>query len=175
MGKAQRILAGLDPEMGPIFAHEVVSEYSAIYEGAGIDLPATLHPAPDAVRQARGRGLIIAPLSAVNSAWLASLGPVTTALAAGWLQVRGALNRYPIDLGLVFSDHADWSALTATIRATGAEEVYVTHGKADVLVRWLRQHGLNANPLETPFEGEAQSEPAELREAVGADDVQPPV
>ena len=34
----------------------------------------------------------------------------------------------------MISDHADWGELTETIAETGAEEVWVTHGREDALL-----------------------------------------
>jgi putative mRNA 3-end processing factor len=48
----------------------------------------------------------------------------------------------------VISDHADWDGLTATIAATGASDIWVTHGQEDALVRWSVTHGLQARPLD---------------------------
>jgi putative mRNA 3-end processing factor len=56
----------------------------------------------------------------------------------------------------VLSDHADWPGLLQTVRDSGARKVYVTHGQSDVLARYLREvEGLDAEPLETLFEGES--------------------
>ena len=49
---------------------------------------------------------------------------------------------------LVISDHADWDGLTATIAATGAGEIWVTHGQEDALVHWCKTRGLSARPLD---------------------------
>jgi len=48
----------------------------------------------------------------------------------------------------VISDHADWDGLTAAIAATGASEVWVTHGQEDALVHWCQTNGLTARPLD---------------------------
>ena len=48
----------------------------------------------------------------------------------------------------MISDHADWDGLTATIDATGAGEIWVTHGQEDALVHWCATHGLKARPLD---------------------------
>src|SRR5712675_337155 len=52
-----------------------------------------------------------------------------------------------VELPLVISDHADWDGLTATIAATGASEIWVTHGQEDALVHWSKARGLKARPL----------------------------
>ena len=50
--------------------------------------------------------------------------------------------------------HVDWPSLLAAIDATGASRVWVTHGYSGVVVRWLRERGLDAHVIETRFEGE---------------------
>jgi putative mRNA 3-end processing factor len=68
----------------------------------------------------------------------------------------------------VLSDHADWPGLLETIKATGAERVWVTHGYTAVLARWLQQQGYDAHAVATHFEGEsaevATTDAAELAE-----------
>ena len=66
----------------------------------------------------------------------------------------------------MLSDHADWNGLVASIRATGAERVLVTHGATGPMVRWLRENGWEADALATRFTGETgegtEEPPAEL-------------
>lgn len=66
------------------------------------------------------------------------------------------------------SDHVDWPSLLAAVEATGAEEVWVTHGYATTVARVLCERGLDARPLETPFEGEMDS-PDETQETTPED------
>jgi putative mRNA 3-end processing factor len=68
--------------------------------------------------------------------------------------VRGTRRRRGVDRGFVISDHADWPDLLRTIAETGAERVLTTHGYSDSLARYLRERGLQAGTLSTPFEGE---------------------
>ena len=70
------------------------------------------------------------------------------------MRIRGTRRRRSIDHGFVLSDHADWPGLLSAIDATGAQCVMVTHGYRLPLVRWLCEHGLDAKPLETRYEGE---------------------
>jgi putative mRNA 3-end processing factor len=44
--------------------------------------------------------------------------------------------------------------LQTAIKATRADTVYVTHGFASEMVRWLNENGLNAVPLKTHFLGD---------------------
>jgi putative mRNA 3-end processing factor len=58
-------------------------------------------------------------------------------------------------MGFVMSDHADWIGLNEAVLATGAENIYVTHGYKSVYAKWLREkYKLNAVEVETLFEGE---------------------
>jgi putative mRNA 3-end processing factor len=62
--------------------------------------------------------------------------------------VRARARQHLVELPLVISDHADWDGLTATIAATGASEIWVTHGQEDALVHWSLTQGLQARPLD---------------------------
>jgi putative mRNA 3-end processing factor len=90
--------------------------------------------------------------------WARKFAPASTALASGWMRIRGTRRRKAVDRGFVLSDHADWPGLLASIQATGATRVWVTHGYTAVLVRWLREKGVDAEVVQTRFEGEAVSE-----------------
>jgi putative mRNA 3-end processing factor len=90
-------------------------------------------------------------------------GPVSTGFVSGWMRIRGARRRRSLDRGFVLSDHADWPALLSAIDATGASSVLVTHGYRQPLVRWLAEKGLQAQAVETRFEGE-QDEVGEAEE-----------
>jgi putative mRNA 3-end processing factor len=74
------------------------------------------------------------------------------------MRVRGQRRRRSLDRGFTLSDHADWPGLMAVITQTGAERVLVTHGYVAPVVRWLREQGLEAANLETPFAGEEVEE-----------------
>src|SRR5215213_8235902 len=74
-------------------------------------------------RQSGGRALVIAPPGATASPWVRKFGQVSTALASGWMQIRGTRRRKAVDRGFALSDHADWNGLNSTIAASGAEEV----------------------------------------------------
>jgi putative mRNA 3-end processing factor len=58
----------------------------------------------------------------------------------------------------VISDHADWDGLTNTIAATGAGEVWVTHGQEDAIVHWAKARGLKARPLAIVGYGDEEGE-----------------
>ena len=148
LGKAQRILAGLDESFGPIYAHGAVERYNRLYRERGVRLAATPPPGPQ-WRQA----LILAPPSCQGSPWMRRFPGASTALASGWMRIRGTRRRRSLDRGFVLSDHADWPALVGAIDETRAESVWVTHGFRAPMVRWLEEHGRAARAVEANFEG----------------------
>jgi putative mRNA 3-end processing factor len=79
------------------------------------------------------------------------------------MQLRGTRRRRALDRRFVLSDHADWPGLMRAIGATGAGRVIVTHGQVPVMVRWLREQGLDAEAFETEFGDDAADEAAAPR------------
>ncbi|HEX3883556.1 MAG TPA: hypothetical protein VHW66_12925, partial [Stellaceae bacterium] len=86
--------------------------------------------------------------------WTRRFPDPLAAFASGWMRVRARARQQGVSLPLVISDHADWDGLTTTIAATGASEVWVTHGQEDALVHWCGTHGLKARPLDIVGYGE---------------------
>ncbi len=153
LGKAQRILMSIDQQIGPVYTHGAIERLNEGYRDAGVKLPPTTH-----VGQAKSdcdwsRALILAPPSAAGTPWIRRFGRMSTAMASGWMQIRGTRRRRALDRGFVLSDHADWHDLLRSISETTAEEVWVTHGYADVVARHLRESGQIARALSTRFTG----------------------
>lgn len=160
LGKAQRVLAEVDANLGPIVVHGAVARVIEAYRSVGRLLPQVRRADEGNPRDWRGRVLVIAPPSAAGSPWLRRFGPVATASASGWMQVRGRRRQRALDCGFVVSDHADWSGLLEAIHATGAARVLLTHGATAVLGRYLRERGIDAAELPTPYAGEAEDHDA---------------
>jgi putative mRNA 3-end processing factor len=139
LGKAQRVLARLDASIGPICADPAIERFNTIYRENGVPLPSTGPLVPGA--------LVLAPPGTDRRAY----GTVSTALASGWMRIRGTRRRQSLDRGFVISDHADWPGLLSAIDATNAEAVWVTHGFRTPLVHWLEEHGRRAVAIETRF------------------------
>src|SRR5205823_1113845 len=95
--------------------------------------------------------LVLAPPLAAQSSYLKRFDPYSLGHCSGWMAVRGAKNRSAVDRGFVLSDHADWDGLNETVAATGAEQVFVTHGFTDVFARWLNEKGVNAREARTQY------------------------
>ncbi|MBS1953503.1 MAG: ligase-associated DNA damage response exonuclease [Cyanobacteria bacterium SZAS-4] len=154
LGKAQRILSGVDATIGPIYTHGAVEKVTQAYRDSGIALPDTQYVGTAPKGTKYSGSLIVAPPSAQATPWTRVFGTVSTAFASGWMRIRGTRRRKSMDRGFVLSDHADWVALNQVIRDTGAEHVIVTHGYAAEMVRWLNEGGIKASSFSTKFEGE---------------------
>jgi putative mRNA 3-end processing factor len=168
LGKAQRVIA-LARAAGyeqPIYLHGALETITNYYVGRGIDL-GPLRLVRDSPKAALAGALALCPPSAVNEIWARRFPDPVHSFASGWMRVRARARQRGVELPLVISDHADWDGLTATILATGAREIWVTHGEEDALVHWCLQHGLAARPLRLVGYGEEEAEKSE-GEAAGA-------
>ena len=161
LGKAQRVLSGLADAPGPIYTHGAVENYCRLYREAGIALATTTHAGAAPATTDWSRALILAPPSANGTPWMRRFGQLSTGFVSGWMRIRGARRRRSLDRGFVLSDHADWPGLLAAISGSGASRVWVTHGYRAPVVEWLKQQGLDAQAIETRFEGEQDETGAE--------------
>jgi putative mRNA 3-end processing factor len=156
LGKAQRVLAGLDPGIGPILVHGAVETLLPAYRAAGVALPEVRRATRETAKAHRGTALVVAPPSASGTPWVRKFAPSTSAFASGWMAIRGFRRRRAGDRGFVLSDHVDWGDLLRTVEESGASEVAVTHGYAEVVARFLREErSLEARALPTRFRGES--------------------
>jgi len=161
LGKAQRVMAmlrrgGYDR---PIYIHGAVEAVTRYYQSCGIDL-GQIELVRGANKADMAGQIVVCPPSAMSDLWSRRFPDPVAAFASGWMRVRARARQRGITLPLVISDHADWDGLTATIAATGASEVWVTHGQEDALVHWCRTKGLKARPLDIVGYGdEEESEP----------------
>ena len=156
LGKAQRLLCGVNSELGPIYVHGAIGNMNAALAADGYRLPRTLSVTPQMPKAAFRNSLILCPPSALGSPWIKRFQPFSTGMASGWMAVRGQRRRRAADRGFVLSDHADWPGLLQAVEATKAERVLVTHGYSAVLARYLTEQGLEARELETFFGAEEE-------------------
>ena len=59
----------------------------------------------------------------------------------------------------MLSDHADWPELTSTFAELKPEEVWITHGREEGLLRWCELNGLRARALRLVGYDEEDEEP----------------
>jgi putative mRNA 3-end processing factor len=149
LGKAQRVIALLRQVgyQAPIYLHGAMENITHYYASRGIAL-GELRPVRGASKTELAGAIAVCPPSALKDVWTRRFPDPLTAFASGWMRVRARARQYGVELPLVISDHADWNGLTATIAATGAGEIWVTHGQEDALVHWCRIRGLQARPLD---------------------------
>ncbi|MDL5055059.1 ligase-associated DNA damage response exonuclease [Oscillatoria laete-virens NRMC-F 0139] len=160
LGKAQRLMTGLNLSIGPAFVHGAIGKMNEALRAAGIDnLPQIAQITRDTDKSLLSGALILAPPSVIGSPWLNRFEPLSLAVASGWMAIRGNKRRRGIDRGFVLSDHADWRELNESIRLTGAEKIFVTHGYTAAFSRWLKEQcSLDAQIVQTEFSGETFEE-----------------
>ena len=161
LGKAQRLLTTVDPDIGPILTHGAVENTNGVLRDQGIALPGTIRVTPDTKAADHPGALVIATPSALGTAWARRFGPSSTAFASGWMALRGVRRRRAADRGFVVSDHADWDGLNTAIRETGATKIFATHGYTSAFRHWLSDQGYDAHIVSTEYTGETVDEPGE--------------
>ena len=168
LGKAQRVIAlirkgGYDK---PIYLHGAMERITHYYQQRGIAL-GELRAVRDAKKAELAGTIALCPPSALQEIWSRRFPDPVSAFASGWMRVRARARQRGVELPLVISDHADWDGLIATITATGASEIWVTHGQEDALVHWAKLRGLKARPLAIVGYGDEgeSDEPAAAGEA----------
>jgi putative mRNA 3-end processing factor len=155
LGKTQRLIAlirsaGYDK---PIYLHGAMEKITRYYEARGIKL-GRVELARGVNKTELAGAITLCPPSMLRELWSRRFLDPLTCLASGWMRVRARARQHLVELPLVISDHADWDGLTATIAATGASEVWVTHGQEDAVVHWSVTQGLRARPLDIVGYGE---------------------
>lgn len=158
LGKAQRILYGLDTSIGPILTHGAIENTNEVLRKQGIILPETRQVTPEMTKKDFEGAMVLAPPAAINSSWSKKFKAQSVGIASGWMTLRGARRRRAAERGFILSDHADWKDLNTAIDATGAERVIVTHGYTNVFAKWLETKGIRASTEQTAYEGENADE-----------------
>lgn len=161
LGKAQRIIHSVDSSIGKIYTHGAIENTNEVIRKQGIKLPETTKVNAQVKKHEYAGSLVLATPAAMNSSWMRRFKPVSTALASGWMTLRGTRRRRSVDRGFIMSDHADWEGLNSAIKATEAERVFVTHGSTAVFKRWLNEQGIWAEEVSTEYEGETLDGTAE--------------
>ena len=148
LGKAQRLIAllrhaGYDR---PIYLHGALEKMCSLYVHLGFDL-GPLVAVSETDRATLAGEIVLAPPSALADRWSRRFADPVTAFASGWMRVRARARQRGVELPLVISDHVDWPELMQTIEETGAEEVWVTHGREDAVVHAVTAMGRRARAL----------------------------
>jgi len=157
LGKAQRLIALIRSAgyAAPIYLHGALERITHYYQSRGIAL-GDLRLVRGAGKSELGGAITICPPSALGDLWSRRFPDPVAAFASGWMRVRARARQQGVVLPLVISDHADWDGLTSTVAATGAGEIWVTHGQEDALVHWCAMQGRKARPLDIVGYGEEE-------------------
>jgi len=158
LGKAQRLLKGIEEISPSIFVHGAIWNVQEVLLNAGFQLPLVKKVTPEMNKDAFKTDTIIAPPSADNSPWMNRFHPYSVGICSGWMQVRGNVRRRNVDAGFVISDHADWKGLLSVIRACSAKKVFVTHGFQSAFSRYLNETGIESAEVKTEFGDDAELE-----------------
>ena len=155
LGKSQRVIAELRRAgwQSPIYLHGALERMCALYGQLGIDLGELRLIADTAKDEMRGQ-IVLCPPSALTDKWSRRMPNPITAMASGWMRVRGRARQRNVELPLIISDHADWDELTATILELNPRETWITHGGEDGLLRWCALHQIKARALAMVGRGE---------------------
>jgi putative mRNA 3-end processing factor len=135
LGKCQRLIAVLR-QCGydrPIYLHGAHVAVCNTYRDQGVEL-GELRPATVAAKLDLQGAIVLAPPSAIADRWARRLEDPVVCMASGWMRIRQRAKAGGVELPLIVSDHADWDDLLATIRDTGAPEIWVTHGAEEALI-----------------------------------------
>src|SRR3989440_8792460 len=169
LGKAQRVIAliraaGYDK---PIYLHGAMESITRYYVSRGFDL-GELRLVRDAKKAELAGSIALCPPSSLQDRWTRRFPDPVSAFASGWMRVRARARHRGVELPLVISDHADWDGLCATVAATGASQIWVTHGAEEALVHWCTIKGLEARPLNIVGYGDEDEEAVIPGRAEGA-------
>ncbi len=148
LGKAQRVICELR-ERGheaPIYIHGALQRLCDLYAEHGVRL-GELRPVADAKKGEMAGHVVMCPPGALNDRWSRRLPDPITAMASGWMRVRGRARQKNVELPLILSDHADWDELTETLAEIAPREVWVTHGRDDALIHWCMTRQIKARAL----------------------------
>ncbi len=141
LGKAQRILKNIDPDIGPIICHDSIESHNKIYEEFGNTLPERSN-----YKNHGNKALILAPSSASKTEWFKEFGSISKGNASGWMQYDSW--RKGVDAGFVLSDHCDWKALNWVVKNTNADLVYLMHGFTKEFATHLNKQGIYTKVVE---------------------------
>ena len=155
LGKAQRVIAELRLAgwHEPIFLPGALEKMCRLYEELGVPLGELRLVSATPREDMRGQ-IVLCPPSALTGTWSRRMPAPITAMASGWMRVRGRARQRNVELPLIVSDHADWDELTATIRELAPRETWITHGSEEGLLRWCELHQIKARALALMGRGE---------------------
>ena len=163
LGKAQRVLQAIKETTQTIYAHGAIFNMQQMLIDAGWNIARVVRVTPETPKELLRGAVVIAPPSADGTTWMKKFTPYSVGVCSGWMQVRGNARRRNVDAGFALSDHADWDGLLQTVRATGAERIYVTHGFQSAFSRYCNEKQIAiAEEVKTQYGNEEEELTEEL-------------
>lgn len=152
LGKAQRIMHGLANCELPVerfYVHEQIAKINDIYINEGYSIPdfKIITQLTNFDKIFEERSLLITPPGTINNYLNEKRIEFNDAHASGWMATASGRKSYSTKTGFVLSDHVDWDNILITVRNTGAEKIFLTHGFEDIVARYLAEKGNIAFPL----------------------------
>ncbi len=144
LGKSQEVIKHLGDRGFEVCAPRATHELCELYIELGVPLKVRRFDG----RLKDGEVGVFPPFG--RSSGLNRVTPRATAVLTGWALDPWAVRRYVADAAFPLSDHADFPALMAYARATGAAEVVTCHGFTEELAREFRAAGLAAHAVGKP-------------------------
>ena len=163
LGKSQALVHACLAAGLPVVAHGAVHRMCAAYESLGVPLgvadgrliPYATHV--EAEKKARRKAdrtptVIVSTPQTQGQPMIRKRKDARIAYVSGWALVDAAIEQRRADAGFPLSDHADYDDLLATVRATGARRVWVTHGDdVELFARLVaRETGVETLALAAP-------------------------
>lgn len=160
LGKSQRIMSLLD-DCAPMLVHNAIYQLNEVIRNSGIKLPKADLWQATTDKNLIQNNIVIVPPALVGSNMIKRIPNAAIALCSGWMQIRGHRRWQAVDAGFVVSDHADWNGLISAVKATEAEQVYVTHGYQETFARYLNEIGIPATEVKTEYGSNEDTEAVE--------------
>ncbi len=161
LGKAQRVLDALKDITDTVYVHGAIYNMQQVMDTLGYKFVNVKRVTPDTTKQELKNAIVIAPPAADGTPWMKKFAPYRIGICSGWVQVRGNLRRRNADKGFALSDHCDWDGLVSSVKATGAEKVFVTHGFQAVFSKYLNENGIEADEVKTQYGNEEEESTSE--------------
>lgn len=151
LGKCQRVMLALRAAgyTHPFYIHGALKKLTELYQTFGFDFGEWQLVSEIGVKDRnilRGK-IVLCPPSALADRWSRRMPNPLPTMASGWMQIRARARQSRAEMALIVSDHADWDDLIETSLATGAPDIWITHGRVEALQYALEQRGVNAKAL----------------------------
>ncbi|MEO6232370.1 MAG: ligase-associated DNA damage response exonuclease [Ferruginibacter sp.] len=154
LGKAQRVMDALKDITDTVYVHGAIYNMQQVMDTLGFHFVNVKRVTPETTKQELKNAIVIAPPSADGTPWMKKFTPYRVGVCSGWMRVRGNQRRRNADKGFALSDHCDWEGLLSSVKATGAEKVFVTHGFQAAFSKYLNENGIAADEVKTQYGAE---------------------